>query len=206
MFNSNKKSGLKSKLKNLFNRKNRKNSSKSHSMKNNPKQDKKPLKDKLSKIGNFLKTKGLPAAAKVLDVVDNVYPPAGVVTNLLETVSGDLPTKDVVELNRLADDYKAELELHLENTKSAREMYVSTDHETADFIATKVIKENLFILLGLVLVQAAVVIFIQGQVAAIITSVVGTITGALINERSTVINFFFGSSTGSKEKDKLINK
>ena len=106
-------------------------------------------------------------------------------------------------MNTAVEDYQKDLDRHLENTKDARAMYQNTDNETAYLIANKIIKENLWILLGLVLVQVAVVMFVHGQVAAVITGVVGTITGALINERNTVVNFFFGSSKGSKDKDQL---
>ena len=161
------------------------------------------LKQKLSDIGSFLKDKGLPALGNVLDVVDNVYPPVGVLTNIVKAASPDLTEDEIGILNTAVEDYQKDLDRHLENTKDARAMYQNTDNETADLIANKIIKENLWILLGLVLVQVGVVVFVHGQVAAVITGVVGTITGALINERNTVVNFFFGSSKGSKDKDKL---
>jgi hypothetical protein len=72
----------------------------------------------------------------------------------------------------------------------------------ADDIAEKIINWNLWLLLVLVIVQVLVIMFVDGQIAAVVTGVVGTITGALINERNTVVNFFFGSSKGSKDKDK----
>ena len=60
-------------------------------------------------------------------------------------------------------------------------------------------------MLVLVGVQVLVILYVDGQVAAVVTGIVGTITGALINERNTVVNFFFGSSKGSKDKSKLLN-
>jgi hypothetical protein len=165
---------------------------------------KKKLGNVLSKITSFLEDKGLNAVTGVLDVVDDIYPPASIVTNLIKKVKPELDVKDQEILDTLSADYQTEFELHLANTQGARKMYMdSEDTATADFIANKIIKENLIILIALVAIQVGVLVFVEGQVAAVITGVVGTITGALIQERNTVVNFFFGSSMGSKQKDKL---
>ena len=161
------------------------------------------LKDKLGKIGSFLKEKGLSGLGDVMNVVDDVFPPAGIITKIIDIASPDLSPEEHDELVAMNEDYLEELKIHTENTKDARAMYQNTDNEMADLIAGKIIKENLWLLLGLVIVQVLVVMFVEGQIAAVVTGVVGTITGALINERNTVVNFFFGSSKGSKDKDKV---
>ena len=165
---------------------------------------KEKLLNVLSKIGGFVKEKGGPALAGILDVADDIYPPLGVVTNIVKKISPNLSDNEKVELEELLKNYHQELELHLENTKDARSMYRTTDHTTSDGIANSIITWNLWIMLGLVVVQVCVILFVEGPVAAVVTGIVGTLTGALINERNTVVNFFFGSSQGSKDKSKKL--
>jgi hypothetical protein len=42
----------------------------------------------------------------------------------------------------------------------------------------------------------------EGEVIAIVSNFIGIAMGHLFNERQSVINFFFGSSRGSKLKDR----
>lgn len=154
----------------------------------------KKIKD--TKIGAFLKDK----APDVLGLVGDLLPDSGaigIVKNVIDKVVPDDDEKHLIksELEATAAEYFADVQ-------DAREMYESTDHEQADKIAEKIINYNLWILLVLVLIQVVVIMYVEGQIAAVITGVIGTITGALINERNTVVNFFFGSSKGSKDKDK----
>ena len=154
------------------------------------------MKIKDTKIGAFLKEK----APNVLAVVGDLLPDAGalgIVKNLIETNTPSASKRQ--ELNAEFAELEKEF---LKDIQDAREMYKDTDHATADDIAQKVINYNLIIIVLLVVVQVLVVMYVNGQVAAVVTGVVGTIVGSLINERNTVINFFFGSSKSSKDKDK----
>jgi hypothetical protein len=141
----------------------------------------------------------------VTDVAATVYPPLGVVNTLVDKALGVAKDKDepgsAAILHAAKEQYEKELDLYYEDLKSAREMYKEKS-DMADSVAKKIIDWNLWILLALVIVQVVVIMYVEGQVAAVVTGVVGTITGALINERNTVVNFFFGSSMGSKDKDK----
>jgi len=163
------------------------------------------LQNVLKSIGGFVKEKGGPALLGILDVADDIYPPLSIVTNVVKSISPKLSDKESIEVEQLLNNYSQELELHLENTKDARLMYRSTEHITADGIANNIVKWNLWIMLLLVIMQVFVILFVEGPVAAVVTGIVGTLTGALINERNTVINFFFGSSQGSKDKSKKLN-
>jgi hypothetical protein len=151
------------------------------------------LKD--TKIGAFLKDK----APDVLGIVGDLLPDSGamgIVKNVIDKVAPDEDKEALKsELDATAAQYFADVQ-------DAREMYENTDHSQADAIADKIINYNLWILLALVVIQVVVIMYVDGQIAAVITGVIGTITGALINERNTVVNFFFGSSKGSKDKDK----
>ena len=149
---------------------------------------KKKIKD--TKIGAFLKDK----APEVLDVVGDLLPDSGalgIVKNVIDKVAPDK-----------AEEFKAMESEFIADVQDARDMYKSTGHTQADKIADKIINWNLLIIMALVVIQVLVIMFVDGQIAAVITGIVGTVVGALINERNTVVNFFFGSSQGSKDKDK----
>lgn len=154
------------------------------------------IKIKDTKIGAFLKDK----APDVLGLVGDLLPDSGaigIVKNVIDKIVPDDDEKFIIknELEATASEYFADVQ-------DAREMYENTEHEQADKIAHNIINYNLWILLGLVVIQVIVIMYVEGQIAAVVTGVIGTITGALINERNTVVNFFFGSSKGSKDKDK----
>lgn len=141
----------------------------------------------------------------VTDIAATVYPPLGVVNGLvdkaLEVAKNKGNKNAVVQLSAASTGYNEEYKDYLADIQNARAMYKETDHEMADDIAGKIINWNLVIIMALVGVQVYVIISVDGQVAAVITGVVGTVVGSLINERNTVVNFFFGSSKGSKDKD-----
>jgi len=91
----------------------------------------------------------------------------------------------------------------LENTNKARDMYKSTGHEEADRIASHVIKYNLPVILALVVINIMAVTYLErGEIIAIVSNFIGMAIHALFNERQSVINFFFGSSKGSRDKSK----
>lgn len=166
--------------------------------------EKKKFKD--TKIFSVIKNIAPEALDMVTDVAASVYPPLGVVNTMVDKALGVAKDKGdagaAAALTAASEDYASELEMYYQDLQSARDMYKSTDHEQADKIADNVIKYNLIIVLVMVVIQVLVIMYIEGQVAAVITGVVGTVTGALLQERNTVINFFFGSSSGSKDKDK----
>ena len=169
------------------------------------KRNKKPFKD--SKLFAVIKK----VAPKVLDgatdLLATAVPALSPLNNLVDKAigvaveNGDHKSVDVLTKER--DTYLDELELYYKDMESARLLYQNTGQEQADIIANNVIKYNLYIVLFMVIIQCVVILYVDGKVAAVITGVVGTVTGALIQERNTVINFFFGSSKGSKDKDKL---
>ena len=166
--------------------------------------NKKPFKD--SKLFQTIKRVAPNVLDGATDLVATAVPALAPLNNLIDAaigVAADEGDEDAVyELVSAREEYLKELDLYYADLKSARDMY-SSSHEQADKIADNVIKYNLFIVLFMVLVQCIVIMYVDGKVAAVITGIVGTVTGALIQERNTVINFFFGSSKGSKDKDKI---
>lgn len=168
------------------------------------KKNRKPFKD--SKLFATIKKIAPNVLDGATDIMATAVPALAPLNNVIDraigvaTDNGD--EEGVYELISEREDYLKELDYYYKDLKSARDMY-SSSHAQADKIADNVIKYNLFIVLFMVLVQCVVIMYIDGKVAAVITGIVGTVTGALIQERNTVINFFFGSSKGSKDKDKM---
>lgn len=96
-------------------------------------------------------------------------------------------------------------EIALNNTKDARNMYASTGHRAADNIAKSIINYNLWFVFALVFAQMLAMYLLSdhGQLLALLGNTVGFVLNGLLKERQDVVNFFFGSSLGSKIKDKV---
>ena len=111
------------------------------------------------------------------------------------------------ELNDNENDFISDYDKYLEDIKDARNMYIK-EHEVADKIATKIIRENLPTIGGLIILNVGAVWLLEGkgEIIAIVSNFIGIAIGHLFNERQSVINFFFGSSKGSKDKSTLLNK
>ena len=171
------------------------------------KKNKKPFKETqffkvLQKVGPEVLDVATDAAALVfpgMDIVNNIADKA---IDTLRVKGGVESEAQIRDIQAAKDQYQREYLDYLKDVADAREMYEKTGGSMADTIAKKVIDWNLWLILALVVGQICVILFVPGQVAAIATGAIGTITGALIQERNTLINFFFGSSHGSKEKDK----
>ena len=112
---------------------------------------------------------------------------------------------DDISVEQEKEAYKL-IELDYQDRAGAREMY-KAENKMADEIAKRVIVWNLWIVFLAIVIEILVVIYMQEKtLIAIISSAIGGLTTALLQERQQVINFFFGSSIGSKTKDKQLNK
>jgi hypothetical protein len=102
----------------------------------------------------------------------------------------------------LLDDKWVQERLDLDNVKSAREMH-KVNHMAADDLGRHVIRWNLPLALGLFVVNILSLYFFREYAEILLT--LGNLTGFLLNsllkERQDIINFYFGSSLGSKTKD-----
>lgn len=143
-----------------------------------------------------LKDKAI-ALAKSITGTDNE-------TDATEALKSDPDLLYKYELALLADKHIPD-RLDLENTKDARSMYKETDHKQTDKIAHSIMRFNLWIIFALVGANIGVVSFItDGALVAIASNLIGIVVGHLLSERKDVVNFHFGSSMGSKSKDKKI--
>lgn len=157
---------------------------------------KKSFKD--TKIGGFLAK----AAPAILDTVGDAFPPAKILRKLIDDDQFIKP-EDRQQLERMLHEYEIEeMRLRLEDRKDSRDMYRAKS-EKADTIADSVMKWNLPVLMILVMINLAAIIWLDKALVAVISNIIGFALNALLNERSTVIQFFFGSSDGSKKKDEM---
>ena len=125
-------------------------------------------------------------------------------------------TKEEIQLIK-DNDFKIlsldfeKLKLELLNDEKNREVAhqtYRTEHTMSDKIASQVISKNLFIIALLVFANIATLYYFKedATLIAIVSNIIGIAIGNLFAERQAIINFFFGSSIGSKAKDKLISE
>lgn len=110
------------------------------------------------------------------------------------------------ELTKLYAEHRHELEMkYLEDVADARDMYKQTENKTTNTLATKVMTWNIVYVLIAVLVQVGCMFYFSKfpQLLALIGNLVGIVVGNLLQERSQVLSFYFGSSMGSKMKDSI---
>ena len=155
---------------------------------------KKPFKE--TKVGAWLKKN----APKVLDVVGDV---TGIdalkrVSDLI--VGEDIPFSQRLELQKLIAEQESELlKAELENVKSARDREVGVVTATGkpDYMRWAVGTIGL-IISGVVVYVG---LFHEIQDREIYFHLLGVVEGAIL---LSIFNYYFGSSLGSKNKDKRI--
>ena len=149
----------------------------------------------VTRVGSFLsKIKGV-VLPTVLDAVGlgDIAGALGII-NKSHSNAG-LTNEEVDEFIRL-------YELDLKDLAGARDMYKSTDHEVADFVAKRVINYNLWVVLVSIVLEVTSVIYIEDKVLiAIISGAVGSFATSLLQERQQVIGFFFGASRVSNQEN-----
>ena len=154
-----------------------------------------------TRVGNWLRDIG---RSDILDKAINMV--GDVATgDFLGAVKTLIKKDDGISVEQEKEAYKL-IELDYQDRAGAREMY-KAENKMADEIAKRVIVWNLWIVFLAIVIEILVVIYMQDKtLIAIISSAIGGLTTALLQERQQVINFFFGSSIGSKTKDKQLNK
>jgi len=118
-------------------------------------------------------------------------------------IQGD-PAKQL-EFLKILEQNKHKLdELYLADRQSARDMY-GKHNEQADRIAERVMKWNVIYSILVASIQVTVLVAFT-DLPDIVIGFVGNVTGwiikGLLDERKDVTGFYFGSSIGSKSKDK----
>ena len=158
-----------------------------------------------TKVGKWLRAIG---RSDILESAVNIA--GGVLTGNITTVLGAVKTL-IKDDPKITPEQEAEanklIELDYADIANARDMYKSTGHVMADKIADRVIVWNLWVVFLAIAVEILAVVYMEDKVLiAIISGAIGSFTTALLQERQQVINFFFGSSQGSKDKTNLLKK
>ncbi len=151
------------------------------------------------KIGDWIDGKTGGAASKVVEIAGAVM--GGKPVNTMT------PAQATEIKNRLLDAESEIRQLAAQDRADARQMYRETDHKMADIIADRIIKYNLPMVAALVVCNLAALVYIDDAVIGVaIGNVIGGSITYLWQERRTVIEFFFGSSQGSKDKTQAMTK
>ena len=148
---------------------------------------------------------GLGSNASADEVVAHLgtNPDAVVKLKELEVTAKDLENqhlrKQVEEANRTEETKRG----------MAHETY-RLKNDKQDRIAEQIIRWNLPVIFLLVCINIGLVYFLRDKeystLIAIASNIIGVVIGNLMNERQAIINFFFGSSMGSKEKQDKIDE
>lgn len=142
---------------------------------------------------------------------------AEAITGVASTITGEQDPQAILDklkhdaelsskLKQAIMDNEQELKLaYLEDIQSARTMYQNTDHQMADMIAKRVIDWNIWVVAILVSANVGCMIYIKdATIAVAVGNIIGGSISYLWNERQKVLEFFFGSSLGSKDKTKQL--
>lgn len=141
------------------------------------------------------------------------------ITDIAMAATGTTTPKDAVQIVQQNPDFAVEIRRELmkneheltlaalADVQNAREMY-KVQHDTADDIANRVITQNHLAVMLLIIANGLVLVYVKDQVLAVAAgNLIGGSIAALWQERQKILNFYFGSSLGSKIKDVLgINK
>jgi len=140
-----------------------------------------------TKVGDFLRK----AAPHILKTVGTILPDQGALGVIKNLISSDkeMSATDKLEALRL-------LELDVENTKDARAMQVAALNQEDLFS-----KRFVYYLAGFWSVITVLYIFmttfLEVKNERVADTVLGFLLGTIV---ATIINYFFGSSKGSKDK------
>jgi uncharacterized membrane protein len=166
----------------------------------------KPFKE--TAVGKFLSGKGFNS---VINAAGSMIPGVKLLNDVKEMVMGSDEYKTLspedqqlfIELHRQELE---ELDKRLADLANARDLY-SDKNVMADEVAKRIINWNLPIIATMVLILIACIIYVpEKTLLALISTAIGSVTGQLLSERQNIINFFFGSSLGSKQKTEVLNK
>jgi len=151
------------------------------------------------KVGDLFGDKTAEKINQVAQLVTGMKTPQ----EALQQISNDEAALERVK-NKLLDQEHEIVMAAFTDVNSAREMYRNTENKQADVISSQVMKQNHWFLLVFLAIDAAGFMWIdQPAAAAAIGSVCGFCINSLVQERQQIIGFFFGSSLGSKLKDKF---
>lgn len=165
------------------------------------------------RIGDFLKKIG-PVGGKILSTVGTITGVPGLkeIGKLIDNDPELTPEQKAEARHILDQDFERE-KLYLADKSDSRDMYTDDNgsKEQVNKLSDSIMKWNLWAICGLVLVNIALILGAEKlELPAVVivptANIIGMVMMALMKERDQVVGFFFGSSIGSKNKDKKLNK
>ena len=140
-----------------------------------------------TRVGDFLRKN----APHILDIAGDVLPDAGALGVIKNLIQNDNKMPPSVKLDALKL-----LELDLKNTEGARKMQIAALNQEDKFSKRFIYYLAIFwSLIGASYIFFAT--FVKVENPHVLDVVLGFLLGTIV---ATIINFFFGSSGGSKEK------
>ena len=123
---------------------------------------------------------------------------AGTVEEALDVLSRDAAKAAEANAAILEAEFRA-AELDAVDRTNARAMYQATDHTLTNYVAKRIIDENMKLVGLFVLLQVLAFYTVSDPTALLaIGNVIGAVCTALLSERQTIITFLFGSSFSSR--------
>ncbi len=127
----------------------------------------------------------------------------------IEAVISGASPETMLKLKQANNDFKLRMKeldnelIHAgyQNTDSARSMY-KVNSKDASVIGKSIMSKNLVVVFLLAAINCSVIYYLRddGVIVGMVSTLIGGIISSLLSERQTVVNFFFGSSMGSKNK------
>jgi len=159
-----------------------------------------------TKVGKFLGSKGVNIVLDAAEIIG--VPGAGIVNNLKDKITNHptlSPEDKITALSFLEEERKV-FELELMDKESARNLY-EKKNDMADIVVKRVVNWNLPIAAVLIFLLVYCTVVLKDNVLlALISSSIGAAIQQLFSERQTIINFFFGSSKGSKDANQALTE
>jgi len=153
-------------------------------------------------VGLFLKSestaKVVTAATGIIETLTGKSGQDGI-----DTIVGS-PELQVEFRKALMADKHVDEQMRYADRANARDMYKHY-HEMQDNVAMVIMQRNLWYVAGLVAVNVVIIVFTPQEYMAAVagaSNLIGMVVNSLLKERQDVVGFSFGSSTGSKLKDK----
>lgn len=144
-------------------------------------------------IGWLKGDKAEDAARDILDVAKKIT----------KTEDDEYASDALINDKTLGNEFRLEVlklqqardQLYLNDRQNARETYIKQSG-TADLIATGIMNRSLLLIITLVVANFGALYLLgdKAELIALISNLIGVVIGALLNERNSVISFFFGAS------------
>ncbi|MCS3766587.1 hypothetical protein HNP12_000635 [Aeromonas hydrophila] len=148
-------------------------------------------------IGWLKGDKAEDAARDILDVAKKIT----------KTEDDEYASDALINDKTLGNEFRLEVlklqqardQLYLNDRQNARETYAKQSG-TADLIATGIMNRSLLLILLLVAANFGALYLLgeKAELIALISNLIGVVIGALLNERNSVISFFFGGVSNDK--------